>query len=98
MHFSEEVVRQTPVVIESAEVGAANVADLQLLVTRRTGGILEVLELAFAGLLLVLCGADLVHLIQGHCDGATFAEDGNFEEAGIDRVGEVGNLLELKKG
>lgn len=95
MHLSEEVIGQASVIVESAEVGAANVADLQLLVARWTGGILEILELTLACFLLVLCCVDLVHFVQGHCDRATFTEDGNFQKAGIDRVGEVGNLLEL---
>lgn len=59
---------------------------------------MKVLEVALARLLLVLCCADLVHFVQGHCDRTTLAEDRNFEEAGINRVGEVGNLLELSEG
>lgn len=95
VHLAEEVVCQAPVVIQSAEVGAADVADLQLLVTGRTGGVLKVLEVALACFLLVFRGADLVHLVHGHCDGACLAENGDLEESGVDRVGEVGDLLKL---
>lgn len=63
--------------------------------TGRTGGVLKVLEVALARLFLVFCGADLVHLVQGHCDRACLAENGDLEESSVDRVGEVGDLLEL---
>lgn len=95
MHFSEEVIRQSSVVIKSTEVGPAHVADLQLLVAGWAGGILEVLQVALGCFLLVFRGADLVHLIQSHCDGARFAEDGDLEKASVDCVVEVGYLLEL---
>lgn len=64
----------------------------------RARGILEVLEVAFTCLFLVLCRANLVHFVEGHCDGACLAENGNLEETGVDGVGEVGDLLELYKG
>jgi hypothetical protein len=34
----------------------------------------------------MFCRADLVHLVEGHGDRACLAEDGDFEEAGIDGV------------
>lgn len=39
MHFPEEVVSQSPVVVQPTEVGTAYIADLQLLVARGTRGI-----------------------------------------------------------
>lgn len=66
MHLSEEVVCQSAIIIESTQVCAANVADLELLVAGWARGILEVLEVALISLLLVLRRADLVHFVKGH--------------------------------
>lgn len=95
VHLSEEVVCQSSVVIESTQVGTADIAYLQLLVARRTGGILEVLKVTLTGLLLVFGGADLVHFGHGHCNGTCLAEDGDFEKAAVNGVGEVCDLFEL---
>ena len=83
VHLSEEVVRQTAVVVQSREISATDVADLQLLVARGTRCILEVLELTLALFLLVLCCANLVQFVEGLRDGAGFAEDRDFEEARV---------------
>lgn len=95
VHLAVEVVRQAAVVVEAGEVGAADVADLQLLVARGPRGVGEGLELALTHLLLVLGGADLVQLVEGERDAAHLAEDGDLEEACVDGLGEVGDLLEL---
>lgn len=95
VHFSKEVVRQSAVVIETTEVCAAHVADLQLLVTRGAGGVLEVLQFSLAGFLLVFGGAGLVELVVGLSDRASLTEDGDFEKAGVDCFGEVRDLFEL---
>ena len=95
MHLSEEMVGQPSVVVQSAQVGAADVADLQFLVTRRTRGILEVLEITLISFFLMLCCSDFVHFIQGHCDRTSFAEDGDLEEASVDSIAEIGDLFEL---
>ena len=95
VHLAKEVVGQAAVVVETAQVGAADVADLQLLVAGRAGGVLEVFELALAGLLLLLRCADFVELVESLCDGAGFAEDGDLQESAVDCVGEVGDLFEL---
>lgn len=60
MHFAKEVIRQPAVIVQSTEIGTANIADLQFLVARRTRGILKILKFSFARLLLVFCRADLV--------------------------------------
>jgi hypothetical protein len=78
VHLSEEVVGQAAVVVEPAQVRAAHIADLQLLVPGRPGRILEVLQVALADLLLVFGGAGLVQLAQGDGDGGGFAEHGDF--------------------
>lgn len=84
MHLSEEMVRQPTIVIETTQVRAADIAHLQFLMTRRTGGILEVLQFAFTCFLLVLRGADLVQFVQGLCDGAGFTQHRDLEEARVD--------------
>lgn len=60
MHFAEEVVGQPAIVIKTTQIGTADVANLQLLMTGWTGGVLEILEFALAGLFLVFGGANLV--------------------------------------
>jgi hypothetical protein len=60
VHFAEEVVGQPAIVIKTTQIGTADVANLQLLMTGWTGGILEILEFALAGLFLVFGGANLV--------------------------------------
>jgi hypothetical protein len=78
------MVREAAVVVQSTKVGSADVAHLKLLVSRGAGCILEVLEFSLACFLLVLCGANLMEFVQGLRDGACFAKDGDFEEAGVD--------------
>lgn len=96
VHLAEEVVCQSSVIVQSAQVRAAHVADLQLLVARWPGCILQVLEITLEGFLLMLCGPDFVHLVQGHCDGARLAQHRDFEEARVDGVCQVGNLFQLE--
>lgn len=97
MHFSKEVIRQSAVVIETTEVCAAHVADLQLLVTGGAGGVLEVLEFPLAGFFLVFGGAGFVELVVCLSDGAGLTQDGDFEKASVDCFGEVRDLFELWK-
>lgn len=95
VHLAEEVIRQTTVVIQSTEVCAAHVADLQFLVAGGAGCVLKVLELALAGFLLMFGRADLVKFVEGESDGTGFSEDGDFEETCVDCFGEVGDLFQL---
>ena len=67
------MVRQPPVIIQSTEVRAAHVADLQLLVSRRTGRVRQRFQLALEDFLLVLRLADFVEFVDGGGDGAEFA-------------------------
>lgn len=95
MHLSEEMVRQPTIVIETTQVRAADIAHLQLLVTRRSGGILKILQFSLTRFLLVLGCADLVKFVQGLCDGAGFAQHRDLEETRVDGFGQVGDLLQL---
>lgn len=47
MHLTVKVVGETTIIIETGEVRAADIANLELLVAGRTAGIGQVLELAF---------------------------------------------------
>lgn len=89
MHLSVKVVRQPAVVVEPAEVGAADVADLQLLVARGAGRVGEGLELLFALGLLLAGLADAEELVHGAGDFAHGAENFDFEEAVVDGCREV---------
>lgn len=95
VHLSEEMIRQTTVVIESTKVCAAHVADLQFLVAGGAGGILEIFEFALAGFLLVFGSANLVEFVEGEGDGACFSQDGDFEETCVDCFREIGDLFQL---
>lgn len=60
MHLAEEMISQSAVIIETTQIRAAHVADLQFLVPRWTRCILEILQVALAYLLLVFGRPDLV--------------------------------------
>lgn len=95
VHFSEEVIGQSAIVIQTGQVGTANITNLQLLVAGWTRGILQVLELALHGFLLVLGRADLVHFTHSQRNRPRLAQNGDFKKTGVDRVREIGDLFEL---
>lgn len=70
MHLAVKVVGQPAVVVEPAEVGAADVADLQLLVAGRTRRIGEGLEFLFALGFLLAGLAHAEELVLGARDFA----------------------------
>lgn len=96
VHLPEEMIRQAAVIVETAQVCAAHVADLQLLVPGWARGILEILQVALADFFLVFGGADLVQLIQGEGDGRSLPQYRNFQKARVDCLSEVGNLFQLE--
>lgn len=73
MHFAVEVICQAAVVVEAAQVGAADVADLQLLVAAGTGGVGQGLEFALLVFFGGFGGADFVEFGHGYADAAGFA-------------------------
>lgn len=89
------MVRQPPIVIQPTEISATDVTDLEFLVARGPRRVGERLEFALLLLLGLLGGADFEELGQRARDAAFLAEDGDFEEAGVDGAGEVRDLLEL---
>jgi hypothetical protein len=97
MHLSVEVVRQATVVVKSAEVRTADVADLEFLMSRRTRRVGERFEL----LLTVGFGlrglADAEQLVLGTGDFAHGTEDFDFEEAVVNGGCEIGDAFELGK-
>lgn len=98
MHLAVEMVGQAAVVIQPGEVGAADVADLELLVAGGTGGVGEGLELALA-LHLGLGGlAHLEELVVGAADLAQVAEDLDLLQAAVDGVAQVGDGLQQHVG
>jgi hypothetical protein len=64
MHFTEEVVRESTIVVETTEVRATDVTDLELLVAGGTRSIGKGLELPFAGLFLMLGGSNFVEFVD----------------------------------
>jgi len=98
MHLPVKMVRQSPIVIQPTEIGATDVADLELLVARGTRRVGERLQFALFLLLGLLGGAHFEEFCQRARYAAFFAKDGNFEEAAVDGAGEVGDLFELWGG
>ena len=91
------MIRQPPIVIQPAQVRPAHVANLQFLMPRGPRSIRQGFEFALFFLLAGFGDADFVEFGDGGSDGAGFAEDGDFEEAGVDGAREVGDLFELRK-
>ena len=79
MHFSKKVVCQSTIVVKTTQVCAAHVANLQFLVARGTGGILEVLQFPLTRLLLVFGSAGFVQFVKRKSHRTGLAEDGDFE-------------------
>ena len=79
MHFSKKVVCQSTIVVKTTQVCAAHIANLQFLMARRTGGILEVLQFPLTRLLLVFGSAGFVQFVKRKSHGTGLAEDGDFE-------------------
>lgn len=96
MHLPVEMIRQPPIVVQSTQIRTAHVTDLQLLMPAGARGVGQGFELALFFFFAGLGGADLVELGVCGVDGAGFAQDADFEEAGVDGAGEVGDLFELK--
>lgn len=95
VHLPVEVIRQPAIIVESTQIGTANVADLQLLVARRAGRVSKVFELALAGLFLVFGCADLEQLVISLGDAAHLAQDRDLEQARVNRLGELRDLFQL---
>lgn len=87
MHLPIEMIREPTIVIQPAQIRAAHVAHLELLMARRAGGVGQGLELALFFLFGGFGDADFVVLRDGEGDAGGFAEDGDFEEARVDAVG-----------
>lgn len=97
MHLSKEVIRQSSIIVKSTKIGAADVAYLQLLVTRRPRCVLKQLQITLCILLLLLRGPNLMHLAQCHRDRSRLSEDRHFKETCVDCAVEICYLLELLK-
>ena len=95
MHFAVEMIRQSSIVIQPAQIRPAHVANLKLLVPAWPRRIRKGTELALFLFLGSLGGSDLIEFCDGGGDGARFAEDGDFEESSIYSAREVGDLFEL---
>lgn len=94
MHLAVEVVGQAAVVVQAAEVGAAHVAHLQLLVARGARGVRERLEVVLGLLLGEFGGADFEEFAGGERDAAGLAQHADLEQARVDGLGEVADSLE----
>ena len=93
MHLAIEMIRESSIVVQPAQIRAADVTDLKFLMTAGTGGVREGFEIAF--FLLFGGFGDTDFVVLGHCerDGGGFAQDGDFKQAGVDGCGEVGYLF-----
>lgn len=98
MHLAEEVVGETAVVVEAREVCAADVADLQFLVSRRARGVRESLELTFLVLLLNLQQPDAMELLHCHVHCSYFSHDLHLGQGCFDALGELVDSFEKRIG
>lgn len=96
MHLAVEVVGQAAIVVEAAQVGAAHVADLQLLVARGARRVGQGLEFALAVGFRLGRLAHAEELVLGARDFGHGAEDLDFEEAVGDGGVEFRDALELR--
>lgn len=96
MHFPEEMIRQSTVVVKATQIRAAYVADLQFLMTGWTRGILEIFQFPLIGLFLVLGGADLVQFVKCDGHGTSLAQDRDLKQSRVDGFGEIRDLFELQ--
>lgn len=96
VHLAVEVIGQAAVVVEPAEVGAADVAHLQLLVARGPGRVGEGLELLFLVRLGLHRLADAKQLVLRARHFGHGPEDLDFEEAVVDGCVEVGDRFQLQ--
>jgi len=90
------MVRQAPVVVEPAEVCAADIADLQFLVARRPRGVGQVLELPLAIEFRLGGLADLVKLVDGLEYLTLLAQDLGLDGAALDGLVEFVDAFELR--
>jgi hypothetical protein len=95
VHLAVKMICQPAVVVQSAQVGAAYIAYLQLLVTRGSRSVRQCLELPFP---IVLGGFRLPQLEKlgdSLVDGALLAEHDDLLEPDFKRPREIGYLLQL---
>jgi hypothetical protein len=94
VHFPVEVIGQASIVVKSAQICAAHVAHLQLLVARWARCVRQRLELSLP---IILGGFGLTKLEElGNClvDGALVAQHGDFFQANLNGPREIGYLFQ----
>jgi hypothetical protein len=94
VHFPVEVIGQASIVVKSAQICAAHVAHLQLLVARWARCVRQRLELSLP---IILGGFGLTKLEElGNClvDGALVAQHGDFFQANLNGPREIGDLFQ----
>lgn len=87
MHLPIKVIRQSPIIVQSTQIRATHVADLQFLVTRRPGGVGEHFQISFFFFFGGFGSADFMMLEDCEGDGRGFSEYGDFEETRVNGVG-----------
>ena len=89
MHLPVKVISKSSIVIQPAQVSTADITDLQFLMPAGAGGVGEGFEVAFFFFFGGFGDADFVVFAYGEGDRGGFAQDGDFEEAGVDGGCEV---------
>ena len=96
VHLAEEVVRKSTIVVKPREIGATDIADLQLLVAGRSRGVLKRTKLISALVEFVLHNAQAPELDGGHVDGFELQEHADLGYTAVDVILEVTDLLNLE--
>jgi hypothetical protein len=95
VHLSIEVIRQAAIVIESAKVRSANVADLKFLMARRTGGVWQRFQLALAVILDLVELSKLEEFVVGGVHLPLLAKNLDLEKGVFNGLVDVVDLFEL---
>ena len=93
MHLAEEMIRQTPVVIQSREICATDITDLQFLMPTRSLCVRERFQISFQLFLLNFLMLQIVELLHCQIDAPLLRHDLYFHNTRLDRPSQVANLL-----
>ena len=93
MHLAEEMIRQTPVVIQSRKIGTTNITNLQFLMAAWSLCVRESLQISFQLLLLNFLMLQIMKLLHSQVDRALLRHNLYFHNTRLDRPSQVANLL-----
>lgn len=94
MHLPKEMIRQPPIIIQPRQIRATNIADLQLLMSRRSRSIRQSLEFAIPLIPLNLRNPDPMELLHSKIHRAFLSHDLNLLQPNLNRPPKIRDRLE----